>query len=317
MKWDLGLNLYSKKSIIFEPGQLNSPEFRRVIAENKFHIYLVCKRKKIYFKSCERKEGKNEIVLYYLNDQHEKVNLTFSNQSIYFIDSWSDGQYRITVNDSHRILVDDYKLINLLHSYNGDLKSKGENDGLASDLEVLYVGQAFGRNKQRTIDYRLSNHEKVQKIALDILKLGSNEEVIIIGLTVDTSDIKTSFALSDSKTVAPTTENLKQILTKSKNRLSKGQEVTVYEASLIKYFRPNLNIEYKETFPSKDFISYNELYKIAFEYSAMEVNTEEIGVRLYSTQAPARKYQHSQYFPLETDSDKATLFEYLYELNSK
>jgi hypothetical protein len=42
-------------------------------------------------------------------------------------------------------------------------------------LEVVYVGQAFGRKENRTIDYRISNHEKVQEIALDILDSGSNE----------------------------------------------------------------------------------------------------------------------------------------------
>jgi hypothetical protein len=46
---------------------------------------------------------------------------------------------------------------------------------LPSDLEVVYVGQAFGRKENRTIDYRISNHEKVQEIALDILDSGSNE----------------------------------------------------------------------------------------------------------------------------------------------
>lgn len=45
---------------------------------------------------------------------------------------------------------------------------------LTYDLEVLYIGQAFVRTTTKTIDYRISNHNKIQKIALDILDKGSN-----------------------------------------------------------------------------------------------------------------------------------------------
>ncbi len=93
--------------------------------------------------------------------------------------------------------------------------------------------------------------------------------------------------------------------------------MTVFEASLIKYFKPDLNTEYKETFPSKDFPSYSELYETDFDYSAMAVDSRPIGLRLYSKEITERKYFHKLHYALTTKSDKRTLFEYLYELNNE
>lgn len=312
MKWDLGLNFYSENLIIFEPGQLELAEFRNNMSKENFHIYLVCKRKKLFLESCVQMDDKCEIVVYQLNEKHEKVFLKYKNQNTISIDSKSDGIYQITVNGSEKDWMYDYNLISIL-DYSNDL-TINEDSRLPSDLEVLYVGQAFGRTKPRTIDYRLSNHEKVQKIALDILKKGSNEEVLVIGVTVNSRDLKSSFVSQKSQTKPPTIEELKQTLTKSQRRLTKAQQVTVFEASLINYFKPSLNTEYKQTFPSKDFTSYNELYGIDFDYSAMEIDTKEMGIRLYSQEVPKRKFSHTRHFPLRSKSDKKTLFEYLYEL---
>ena len=53
MNWNLGLNFYSTDPILFEPNELATKEFTKYIADNKYHIYVVCKRKKIFFESCE------------------------------------------------------------------------------------------------------------------------------------------------------------------------------------------------------------------------------------------------------------------------
>jgi hypothetical protein len=181
----------------------------------------------------------------------------------------------------------------------------------------MYIGQAFGRTETKTIDYRISNHDKVQKIALDILDKGTNEEVLIIGLKIKTNDLGTSIVTVDSDTEAPTIESIEELAKKASKRITEGQEITVFEASLISYFKPQLNIEYKETFPSKDFKSTDELYETDFNYSAMAVDTRPIGVRVFSNHINEYKYLHYQHFPLDTKSDKETLFEYLYELNEE
>ena len=45
MKWNLGLNFYSTEVFLFNPLDANQAEFKRYIKEQKYHIYIVCKRK--------------------------------------------------------------------------------------------------------------------------------------------------------------------------------------------------------------------------------------------------------------------------------
>lgn len=315
MTWDLGLNFFSEKSILFELSQLESTEFRKTILEGKFHTYIIGKRKKIFLQSCITIEENSEIVVYYLDDKHEKVFLKYSFNNPVAIDPRPNGKYEIIVNGSEVDCIFDYELINILDHMNSDFSSNKEDIILPSDLEVLYIGQAFGRNKTRAIDSRLSHHEKVQKIALDIVKKGSNEEVLIIGLVANSHDLKTSLVRQSSQTKAPTVEDLEKVLAKSQVRTTESQQITIFEASLIKYFKPTLNTEYKETFPSKGFTSYDELFTIEFDYSALEINMEEMWIRLYSQAVPARKFIHIERFPLRSKSEKETLFEYIFVLS--
>lgn len=316
MDWNLGLNFYSVEPIIFEPNELNSNDLKEYIKKNKYHIYILCKRKKLYFESCNVDKNCNVATFYTLNEKHEKIRIGVPFPKNIFVNSLTNGIYDFTVDNEKKELRD-FEFVNLLLFQQDDLIGNKLQEPLISDLEVLYIGQAFGRSSIKTIDYRVSNHEKVQQIALEIIRSGSNEELLVIGLKIKTNDIGTSFVTPKTKIERVTTSSLNEIVNKAKKRLTVGQEVTVFEASLIKYFQSSLNKEYKETFPSKDFPSYEELMNTDFDYSAMAIDTRPIGVRLYSNVVNERLYVHTNHYPLKTQTDKLSLFDFLYELNDK
>ncbi|MBS1596083.1 MAG: hypothetical protein JST90_17355 [Bacteroidetes bacterium] len=315
MDWNLGLTFYSINPIIFEPSQLEDPRARKQIQDEKYHIYVVCKRKKIFFESYTLHSNYSVTQLYFLDEKHDKVFLEFRHPKDLIVHSWKDGIYKITFYGREGEL-DDLKFQALLRNVDKEFL-EGHTNPEFWDLEVVYIGQAFGRTETKTIDYRLSNHEKVQKIALDIVKSGTIEEVIIIGLKIATNDFGTSFVSLDSNFKRPTVESLTELVKKAQQRISEGQEVTVYEASLIKYFKPDLNTEYKETFPSKDFSSYEELMETDFDISTMSIDTEPLGVKLYSKAVSEAKFLHHHFYPLKTKSDKRSLFEFLYDLSNE
>jgi hypothetical protein len=258
----------------------------------------------------------NVATFYTLDEKHEKIRIGVPFPKNIFVNSLTNGIYDFTVVNEKKELRD-FEFVNLLLFQQDDLIGNKVQKPLLSDLEVLYVGQAFGRSSTKTIDYRVSNHEKVQQIALDIIRSGSNEELLVIGLKIKTNDIGTSFINVNSKNKPLTTNNLIDVVNKAKKRFTVGQEVTVFEASLIKYFQPALNKEYKESFPSKDFPSYEELMNTDFDYSAMAVDSRPLKVRLYSNVVNERLYIHTNHYPLKTKSDKISLFEFLYDLNDK
>lgn len=313
MEWQLGLNFYTERAVLFSPADLEKEEIKREIENNKYHIYLICKRKKIYFKEFFAKGNTGYTIMYYLDDTHEKKYLHYESAEITHTE-YKDGFYYMKYKGED-IVLRDFLWINNATYFGKDLVGDSIVGALPSDLEVMYIGQAFGRTATKKIDYRVANHDKIQKIAIDITNKGTNEEVLIIGICVGVSDLATSIVTIDSKTERPKVEDLLKLRDKARQRIPEAQEITVFEASLIKYFQPALNIEYKQTFPAPDYSSYEDIYKTEFNYSGMTLDTNPICARTYSQHLVQRKYIHHQHYPLKTKSDKKSLFEYLLELS--
>jgi hypothetical protein len=226
MSWKLGLTFFSNQVFIINPFLFELKELKKIMRENNFHIYLICKRK--------------------------------------------------------------------------------------SDLEVLYIGQSYGRNKKRQIDKRLTNHEKLQKIALEIIQKGTLEEVLVIGLNYLVKDLATALVTVDTDRSQFSLENLIKLKNNASKRIPESQEVTVYEAALINYFQTELNIEYREKFPSLGYSSYEEIYKTKFDYTSMEINTYDTGKRIFSKNNQDRKYNHIKQFALDSEAQKKDFFDFLF-----
>ena len=285
-------------------------EVKRKIEQGQYHIYMICKRKKLFFESCSKNSsGESEIRFYKINENHDKKHIGYKNKEI-FIHSLSDGYYDVEFK-GHRLRVREFLMINNFGFMEKDFIGDSNQMEIASDLEVMYIGQAFGRNENKTIDYRLRNHEKIQKVALDSLNNGLNEEILVIGLTVGESDLSTALVAKDDYNNPPTLESFIKMHESAIKRPSEGQRVTLFEAALIKYFQPDLNIEYKETFPGPDFTSYNEIYEMEFDYVAIGLDTRTVFARVFSKFKSQRKYLHHDYFPLHSTGKHDSLIEFL------
>lgn len=313
MEWQLGLNFYSSKLCIFNPADLANEQVRKEIESDKYHVYMICKRKKMFFESSRiLEDGQTETTLYWLNEKHDNQYQKVISISGVKINAVQDGYYNIDYQGHSGIQIKEPLMVNSFFFLGQDVIGTSVADPLPSDLEVMYVGQAFGRTSTKKIDYRLANHDKIQKIALEVLNSGSNEEVLIIGIKVETNDIATSFVNLGADNSTFTLENAMKLRNKAEMRVSDGQQITIFEASLISFFQPKWNTEYKSSFPSPDFDSYDEIYETEFDYSGLTVDTFPVRARVFSAHIPERKYLHHHYFPLKEKASKKTLFEFLY-----
>jgi hypothetical protein len=311
MNLQLGLKLYSEKVMLFDPSEMN--EITDIIQSDQYHIYLLCKRKKIYFESSVPAGADFcNTVLYYLDEQREKVRLYYQHSSALQIHSHANGVYHIT-RGGKREEMSDFMLINLLLHTGQDEPEGTPVVRRISDLEVMYIGQSFGRINAQTIESRLANHEKIQRIALDVLRGGTNEELLVVGVTVGAGDLTTALVTAEHPQQV-TAQELLAHQQRAQQRPSEGQLITICEAALIRYFQPRLNIEYKGTFPCPGAGSYDELYKIDFDYCHITLAVEPIYARLFSEHVPIPRYVHSQHYPLSSRSDKQQFFDYLLEL---
>jgi hypothetical protein len=315
MQWQLGLNFYSSKLVTFNPSDLDKKEVEEEIENDKYHIYMICKRKKLFFESSVPYDDELIVItLYWLDDNHEKQYIKFKKSNDLKINGVENGYYNIDYKETKGQLIKEHLMINNFFFLPNDPIGTSVPQPIFSDLEVMYIGQAFGRTSTKKIDYRLANHDKIQKVALEVLNKGSNEEVIIIGIKVETNDFATSFTTDKTDTADFTLDKMKELQKKAAKRVTEGQEITIFEASLIRFFQPKLNTEYKVSFPSPDFPSYKEIYETDFDYSAVTIDTHPVMARIYSAIVPERKYSHHQHFPLKTKSDKKTLFDFLHDL---
>lgn len=177
------------------------------------------------------------------------------------------------------------------------------------DFEVLYIGQAFGKNGKRTALNRLSKHETLQNIyshamnyypSSDIwLMLTSFEQLtsVFIGGTVPTKEINHD---EDYKRFSRFHGGIK---------FSEQQRINFTEAALIRLFRPLYNIQYKDSFPNFAHTTYRECYEIDINAISVELDTSDMRRRLYTKYAKP-KYNHKKTFYLNDVEDRIKMFDF-------
>jgi hypothetical protein len=311
MDWKVGLNFYSEKGVLFDPVSLGNEHLSEVLQNAKCHVYILAKRKKIYFDELlNNEDGSQTIKAYTLSEKHEQIPLSVAVPSTLLIHGYENGFFHIDEGENKDLHFRDFGLYNYLYRLIKDPIGESVKEPIPTDFEVMYIGQAYGRKVDRTIDYRLTNHEKVQKIALEILSKGSNEELLVFGITVGSNDMTTGMSVRDTENTF-SREKMLELFNTARQRITEGQTITVFEASLIKYFKPDLNKEYKETFPSQDFKSYDEIYQTSFNYISLTLDGLTVYARLFSKAVPERKYIHTSIHSLATNEEKKSLFDYL------
>jgi hypothetical protein len=176
------------------------------------------------------------------------------------------------------------------------------------DLEVLYVGQAFGKDGKRITADRLVKHEKAQRIYFDTQQKFPEKEIWFLSMTF----IPTLFSMSnlnhffDPDTFEKGMEHYEKIETTT---VSKNQQITITEAGLIRYFNTyQYNKEYLD-FPQPEHTSYDECYKLDFNSVSFEFETSSLLTRLWSKDREANIYHIGKFF-LHDKADRKNMFEW-------
>ncbi|TIR16789.1 MAG: hypothetical protein E5X64_22000, partial [Mesorhizobium sp.] len=129
-----------------------------------------------------------------------------------------------------------------------DVAVKRLSDELdAISFEVLYIGQAYGKDGSRNALDRLLKHETLQKISLQGIPDGYRLNLLLLEVQPAT----TMFTVFNP--FAKDTEQGSRRISSGLDKLfntSEAERISVYEASLIRYFQPRYNKEFKNSFPS-------------------------------------------------------------------
>jgi len=173
------------------------------------------------------------------------------------------------------------------------------------DFEVKYVGQAYGEDGSRNAVDRLLKHETLQKIALKETPENYRLSLLLLAIQPSNQVITVMNPFAAQKDEA--SERIQSGLDKLYNTDEK-ERVALYEASLIRYFYPEYNTEFKDSFPSTNLKVLRDCYDKDFGSVVAEICIDELPFRLFSERVKPDFY-HIIKHDLHKDEDRKMFFE--------
>lgn len=171
-------------------------------------------------------------------------------------------------------------------------------------FNVLYIGQAFGSAGERSALDRLKKHETLQKIALNGISQKSSLTLLLLEIVPATGlvTIMNPFAQNQKSG----NERIRAGIDKLFGTTEK-ERVALYEASLIRYFQPRYNKEFKDSFPSTNMKVLKDCYSKDFAAVVAEINFDNLPWDLKSELVPS-KSAHIATHNLHTKEERSIFF---------
>lgn len=298
---ELGLNMCAGNRMLVQQDFLNTT------SQLQFnpHIYIIGKRPRISIDPKSIKiDGEKIYVDYFkqIGDQKIRIPIIGMNQlgtnNITVTSEYPYTELVITDNDTNEVFHQKAAL---------QLMNFGPTMVQHLNLEVLYIGQSFGSDGSRNALDRLKNHSTLQNIYAEAINRSPDQEVWM--LLCDFNEIMLTSFDGRSKEYATTMEeDKKHYLNVMENPISEQHKINFTEAALIKYFQPEYNKVFKDSFPNPAHSTYSECYDIDLNMVSVEINTDDLYFQLWNKHV-SPKFVHFAKFPLHSRDDRKYMFE--------
>lgn len=174
----------------------------------------------------------------------------------------------------------------------------------AVTFEVKYIGQAYGKDGSRNAIDRLLKHETLQKISLKGVPDGYRLTLLLLAVQPNNQLFTVMNPFASNKEEGK--KRIRSGLDKLYNT-TEQERIALYEASLIRYFSPEFNKEFKNSFPSTNLKILQDCYQKDFCSVLAEVCIDELPFRLYSEAVKPAIYHFAKY-DLHKDEDRRMFF---------
>ncbi|MED2665874.1 hypothetical protein P4196_31905 [Bacillus thuringiensis] len=295
---EFGLHTYSSHVTICYPNDL-----KNLNLESKNNIYMVTLIPKLTFNPNSLEVFDDHISLK-VNIKTEAGTTSHEIKTILFSGSHKEYEYSfdkplktIFVKDKDGTGVG----IRILHFYL-------EISRNYLDSEIMYIGQAFGKEGERDALDRLQSHSTLQKIQSDILFEEPDNDIAII-LFEFTPRLLASFdglTKQVEKSPEEDMEHFLNVIAQPPLVLTKPI-VTITEAALIHYFKPKYNSMFKNNFPDPGH-AYKEFYELDYNSIQVELDMDTIRINLYSKEKDYNSFESIQY-TLHPENIRKSMFD--------
>jgi hypothetical protein len=174
----------------------------------------------------------------------------------------------------------------------------------AIKFEVKYVGQAYGQDGSRNSIDRLLKHETLQKISLQGLPQGYRLTLLL--LAIEPSNLLITSINPFAKDTHDGGTRIQQGLSKLFNT-TEEERISLYEAALIRYFCPDFNTVFKDSFPSTNLQILRDCYEKDFSAVVAEICIDNLPFRLWSSSVEP-KLHHIAKHDLHKNEDRRMFF---------
>lgn len=293
---EFSINVWNNQVVLLQQDDLSNPELNGLLP----HIYMILSRKRFRLKSQK------------ITKDDPNIELSFDDSPSCSIEIWK--------NEHDDAKIEIYKNLFELQTLNGEIIQKGKISLLphlfrrmgriGAELdeflkyEILYVGQAYGKDGKRIATNRLGVHETLQVIYSDCNMKYPDREIWLLLLPFDWN-VLSSFA---SAPINVTNDNahIQDVLS---NPLDERQVVNLIEGALIKHFYPKYNIRLKDTFPSPCHTSYNDCYKLDYNAVSMALTLDELMFPIGNSHSDY-KYHHIFKILFHNEAERKSMFDF-------
>lgn len=285
------LNMHASSFFYLPAAGIYEPEKLAPHADliSKCHIYVIGFVPKINFVNAAQKD--RDLILSF-EALGKNYDLTWELPPDYTLHH-VDGLWYVDDGTGQRFFPNE-------HSW---LQGLQQRYGIAKFL-VKYIGQAFGKDGSRSALDRLTKHETLQKISLLGAPEGYRLELVLLQVEPDNQLITMFNPWAENKEKG--SERIKRGLDKLFNT-SEKERVALYEAALIRYFQPEFNIEFKDSFPSTNLKVLQDCYDKDLAAVSAEIVLDELPVTLYS-EVVKPSDTHFAFYDLHSDEARRVFF---------
>lgn len=139
-------------------------------------------------------------------------------------------------------------------------------------LNVLFVGQSYGRQGSRMAQDRLKSHSTLQKILTDYNVKRPDKRIYILLLEI-CPILNTVMDGIHRGSVSEEDEDT-HFFNVFANPLKMEQIINVTEAALINYFKPEYNVNFVDNFPDNEHKGYSQYFDLDYNSISVELDID-------------------------------------------
>jgi len=312
---EFALNVYTSFKTVIPAAHL---ELIEKVDRHKYHIYGILLAPKVFIKqnSIVKHSDHFSVVLFTYVDEgcteytiNVQIAKDLDHQKISIKSTYPHTILKLTVEDNEWCKVHaidqniELQAMELFDHYADSLMTRIK-------YKVLYIGQSYGKRGERSAIERLSSHETLQKILIDVqrnypeydIKIMLLEMACNLGIGID------ALSTATKKSNEEDTSHVEAVLS---NLPEEQQIINITEAAMIHFFKPTYNSTFVENFPCPKHKSYKQYYELDYNDLTIELDMEFDNfpyIELFTDTARITSVWDFIHYQLENDNERESMY---------